>query len=201
MAHLSKLNSQTCAGEDGVPYTLLREISTFGLGESFCEFLNDILRSGQVPSEWKVVRISFIPKIKLPCNAADLRPSCLTNTVAKLCGRILIHRMRALLPPCNSSQLGCQPGRQAMDGVNTVKAAIAIRNRTNSPLCIAKLDIKAAFDSLSHRAIAAYLMQRVPNKESLVLWELLTHNEVLGVRVLRKVYYKGLRIVQNFSRA
>ena len=56
-----------------------------------------------------------------------------------------------------------------MDGVNTVKAAIAISNWTNVPLCFAKLDIKAAFDSLSHRVIATYLLQGVPNKESLSL--------------------------------
>ena len=152
LRHLGKLDTQTCTGENGVPYTLLKEITRSDLGEEFCQFLTGILRSGKVPSEWKVGRISFIPKIKLPSNAADLRPICLTNTVAKLFGRILIHRMRAFLPPCNSLQLGCQPGRQAMDGVNTVKAAIAISNRVCGPLCFAKLDIKAAFDSLSHRA-------------------------------------------------
>ena len=53
LTHLSKLNSQTCTGEDGVPYTLLREITVSDLRESFCEFLNGILYSGQVPSEWK----------------------------------------------------------------------------------------------------------------------------------------------------
>ena len=179
LTHLNKLDSQTCTGEDGVPYTLLKEITVSDLGEGFCEFLNGIRYSGQVPSEWKVGRISFIPKIKLPSSAADLRPICLTNTVAKLFGRILIHRMRAFLPPCNSFQLGCQPGRQAMDGVNTVKTAISISNRSQAPLCFAKLDIKAAFDSLSHRTIANYLLQGTPNQESLALWDLLTHNEIL----------------------
>ena len=66
-----------------------------------------------------------------------------------------------------------------MDGVNTVKAAIAISNRACSPLCFAKLDIKAAFDSLSHRAVVKYLLQGSPNLESLALWDLLISNEVI----------------------
>ena len=134
----------------------------------------------------------FHPQIKLPCNAADLRPICLTNTVAKILGRILIHRMRAFLPPCNSFQLGCQPDDKPWT-VNTVKAAIAISNGTKAPLCFAKLDIKAAIDSLSHRAIATYLLHGVPNKESLALWDLLTHNEVRTPRGRRRTLASRLR--------
>ena len=66
-----------------------------------------------------------------------------------------------------------------MDGINTVRAAISISDKSGRPLCCAKLDIRAAFDSLSHRAIIQYLKQGVPNLESLALWDLLHKNEVL----------------------
>ena len=138
-----------------------------------------MLRDGKVPDESKCGRISFVPKTKLPAKPSDLRPICLTSTVAKLFGRILIHRMRKFLPACHALQLGCQPGRQAMDGINTVRAAKSISQKSGRPLCCAKLDIKAAFDSLSHRAILQYLRQGAPNLESLALWDLLYKNEVL----------------------
>ncbi|CAE6933351.1 unnamed protein product [Symbiodinium sp. CCMP2592] len=135
--------------------------------------------TGNIPPEWKTGRISFIPKIKLPISPADLRPICLTSTVAKLFGRILIYRIRKFAPACNPLQLGCHPGRQAMDGINTARAAISVSKRSSNPLCFAKLDIKAAFDSLSHRAIAHYLRELAPCKEALALWHLSTDNEVI----------------------
>ena len=202
MRHLNKLDARTCTGEDGVPYSLLKSVLRTDLRDEFCQFFNDILRRGKVPDEWKCGRISFIPKTKLPAKPSDLRPICLTSTVAKLFGRILIHRMRKFLPACHALQLGCQPGRQAMDGINTVRAAISVSHRSGRPLCCAKLDIKAAFDSLSHRAITQYLKQGAPNLESLALWDLLHQNEVLlevGGHSWRQLLTQGILQGTSYS--
>ena len=95
-----------------------------------------------------------------------------------------------------------------MDGVSTVKAAIAISNRACSPLCFAKLDITAPFDSLSHRAVVKYLLQGSPNLESLALWDLLISNEIIlevggesWRQTLQQGILRGRRTVPNFSRA
>ena len=51
--------------------------------------------------------------------------------------------------------------------------------RSRDQLCCAKLDIKAAFDSVTHRAILHFLLQGTPNIESLALWDLIHNNEVI----------------------
>ena len=82
-------------------------------------------------------------------------------------------RLRKKAPPYGANQLACRPGVQVLDGITAARTTMAVVKRlTGTAAKVAKLDIKAAFDSVSHAAVFQWLMACEPCAEAVGLMNL-----------------------------
>ena len=117
-----------------------------------CAIINSSLRQGVVPDEWKIARISSLPK-SFPVNTVehDIRPISITNSIAKIAesfvGRFFNEHFHPLL---DINQFGCTARR------STTYALIKLTNEwfkasdnSNNIFCILCLDFPKHLVSLT----------------------------------------------------
>jgi len=102
--------------------------------------------------------IVLIPKTTIPAVPADYRPITLLNNDYKIMARIIASRLQPVLVDLlHPSQYCGVPGRTILEAVATVREAIAHAERAKTPLCVISLDIKEAFDKISHSYLFSIL--------------------------------------------
>ena len=78
----------------------------------------DCFRRGRVHSDVNNTLISLIPKIPNPTSLTQFIPISLCNTSYKIISKILVQRLRGLLPELVSpNQVAFIPGRQIQDNI------------------------------------------------------------------------------------
>eukprot|EP00439_Symbiodinium_sp_Y106_P046949 s4580_g6.t1 len=82
-------------------------------------------------------------------------------------------RLRDFAPEYAANQLACRPGVQVLDGITAAQSTMALIKRlTGRTAKVAKLDIRAAFDSVSHQAVFQWIMACSPSLEALSIMKL-----------------------------
>ena len=177
VAFLCRHNKST--GADGVSYEAIQLLLQTGLSTNLLEMFNTVLWGlRQVPPSWLSSHVTFLPKTSAPSSPGELRPIVLSPTVAKVFTKALMLRLRSRLPPIRACQVGGIAGRQTLDSVCAVQHAIKLAEEYNKTLFVIKLDITAAFDSLSHEALAAFLAEASGCREAELLLEIITNTRV-----------------------
>ena len=121
----------------------------------------------------------MLPKVSQPGGPADLRPIALTPCLCKIYSKLLLNRLEGSWPDFQAGQFACRKGSQAIDGAAAASLLLQIGSaRLSDRPVVAKLDLKAAFDSLSHDSILKYLLQVCPNHATWALWQLCQDCEV-----------------------
>ena len=92
-----------------------------------------------------------------------------------------------------SDQILGEVGAQVLDASLTVQHAMRLANERAQPLCVCKLDISEAFDTISHSAVAVYLARLGPCREAHLLLTL-----VLGASV--QLSFCGIEWTQKLQR-
>ncbi|CAE7658861.1 unnamed protein product, partial [Symbiodinium necroappetens] len=152
------------AGLDGITYEGLKGLLKLDSKQRLVQYFNSLLTGDRpIPPSWKVGKIVFLPKVPRPSKPADLRPICLVPTLGRLYSKILMQRIRVAAPPYKANQMACRASVQVVDGILAAQSTMSLlRHITGSPAKVAKLDLLAAFDSLSHHAIYRWLMACQP---------------------------------------
>ena len=171
---LARCKNGVSAGLDGVTFEGLRVLVTRDERNRIPEYFTRLLkREVEVPELWLRGKIVFLPKVARPSGPGDLRPICLVPTLSRLFAKIVMERLRRTAPDYGANQLACRPGVQVLDGITAAQSVMTlVRKTTGSPCKVAKLDIKAAFDSVSHRAILRWLLECKPCAEAIQLAKL-----------------------------
>ena len=143
---------------------------------------NSFLNNPQlIPAIWCLGKLTLIPKNTKPTDPTHLRPITLQCTGMKLFQRILWNRLLPSLP-VPQCQLGCIQGRQAMEGLWALNELwVHAADEATNP-CIIKVDVKTAFDSLTHSAIKGFLTrfcQETNPAETQALLYLIQHTYLL----------------------
>ena len=182
VAFMCKHNKST--GADGISYEALQMLLQSELAEHILDMYNGVLRGLlPIPRGWLHSHVCFLPKTSTPCSPADLRPIVLSSTVAKVFTKALMLRLRPKLPSIGAFQVGGVPQRQILDAACAVQQAIRLSEQYGNPLVIVKLDVAAAFDSLSHASIASFLAQAQGSREAEVLLDVICNSCVgLGLQ-------------------
>ena len=177
---LAKTKPSTASGLDSVCYTAIKAYHQADEEGKLATFFTNILRGVlPVPKDWLVGKICFLPKVPRPSKVKDLRPISLTPCLGKLYSKILVSRLRSTLPGYRAGQHACRPGTQALEAITAAQAALKIhRQATGKQLLVAKLDISQALDTLSHHAIWRYLVDALPSREALALWQLCRNTSI-----------------------
>ncbi|CAE7227014.1 pol [Symbiodinium microadriaticum] len=149
-AAIERCKARTSAGMDGVCYEAIKAYHRGDVEGRLLEFFNGLLfRKVPVPDDWKRAKVVLL----------------------------LMLRISEQCPPFQSGQLGCRKGTQTVDGVLAAQTVIGVlRKKHGVEAHAAKLDIRAAFDSLSHSALVQYIMACKPCPEACHLWDLCSAN-------------------------
>ena len=151
------------AGPDGMIYEHLHILLASELKEHFLDFLNRILvGDADLPAEWFASQVAFLAKTTRPSTPKDLRPIVLAPVSCKVFTKLLLVRLKDKFPPMMSGQILGEQGGQVLDGALAVQHSIRLANEWKQPLCIGKLDISEAFDTVSHVSVATYLARLGP---------------------------------------
>ncbi|KAK0575156.1 hypothetical protein LWI29_034688 [Acer saccharum] len=111
----------------------------------------DCFLKGSVPSDINRTLISPIPKVSNPTNLTHFRPISLCNTTYKVISKILMQRLRLLLPTLVSpNQVSFVPGRQIQDNIVVAQEVLhKFKNVKGKVGYIAwKIDLTKAYDRL-----------------------------------------------------
>ena len=107
---------------------------------------------------WFRVMASLVPKKPHPRGLNEFRPiSCLT-TFRKLLGYIWLLKLPLL--SWKTLQTAFTSYRQGAEAVYTIEHCTELAHEWNIPVCIAQLDLKKAFDRISHYNIADMLFRK-----------------------------------------
>ena len=167
------------AGLDGTTYEGFRHLLLQDKQNRIPKYFSDIIRGIQpVPPSWKRGKIVLLPKVTRPSQPKDLRPICLTPVLGRIFSKVLMTRVHQFAPPYSGHQIGCRPGVQAADGIMAAQATLQLLKQTRGQAFVAKVDIKAAFDSLSQNAVLRWLRSCRPAIECHRLYELLSGTSV-----------------------
>ena len=182
VAFMCKHNKST--GADGISYEALQMLLQSELADHILDMYNGVLQGLlPIPRGWLHSHVCFLPKTSTPSSPADLRPIVLSSTVAKVFTKALMLRLRPKLPSIGAFQVGGVPQRQILDAACAVQQAIRLSEQYGNPLVIVKLDVAAAFDSLSHASVAAFLAQARGSREAEVLLDVICNSCVgLGLQ-------------------
>ena len=118
--------------------------------------LNSVLYFGEAPASFLTSRTTLIPKSKIPASAGDYRPISVTSIICRLYHKLISRKVELALRLHHS-----QRTFRAVDGVAanlTVLDCVISDAKTNyRDVNIGFVDLRKAFDSVSHASLLAEL--------------------------------------------
>ena len=106
------------------------------------------------PSSWYNLSTLLLPKVPRVKSRTQLRPITILPALKKLYSTLLLSRASPHLKPLLSSwNLGCRKGYQALEFIFAVSWSIEKCQDWNDKLWTIKLDLKKAFDGLTHPSL------------------------------------------------
>ena len=120
------------------------------VGRDVTEAVLNALNNGHVPANFNATFIALIPKIKDPKKVSDFRPISLCNVVYKLIAKVLVNRLKCILPYIVSdSQSVFLSGRLISDNILVAFETLHyLKRKTQGKLgyMALKLDMSKAYD-------------------------------------------------------
>ncbi|XP_037564350.1 uncharacterized protein LOC119443708 [Dermacentor silvarum] len=150
----------TTAGADKINNALIRNLSKAQIRD-LTKYLNDSLwEKNEIPSEWKHSDIIVIPKPGKKPAVEALRPISLTSCLGKLYERVVQTRLEHYIEDndlFHPSMIGFRSGLSTQDAFLLLKEEVLSNIPRGGEHLIMELDLKSAFDSVSHEAILSEL--------------------------------------------
>lgn len=147
-------------GPDGIPYELYKNTEGKVL-DVLLGAINEAWATGAIPDSWRHAEMVPIPKPgKPPDNIAYMRPIALTSTLGKLMERMLATRITWWLERYSwyhPGQIGFRPHLGTEDGLEYLSSMVLIGGRSRRIRTILAMDIRKAYDHVSHEAIVRIL--------------------------------------------
>ena len=158
---LGQMKSGSAVGPDQIGVDLLRAIVSHELlAGDLVDIINHIVRNTEVPESWDQSLLALLAKVDVPQGPHELRPIAMSSALQKLVSRLVMHRTFPILR--RGTDICCSgKNRQAADLVGCLTHLRDVTHEWRMPLLIAKLDIRGAFDSLSRKALAMFLVDKL----------------------------------------
>lgn len=94
---LKQMDSDTAPRSDGLPPMFYKQFWS-KVGHDISEAVLPVLNSGTIPNDLNHTFLTLIPKIHSPRRVTDFRPISLSNVLYKLVTKVLVNRLKPLLP-------------------------------------------------------------------------------------------------------
>lgn len=142
-------------GPDGIS---LRKINAWGPAR-LAILANAMLLTGTVPSGLRMCRTVLIPKTSgSGRDVGNYRPITVSSLVMRIINRVWARRLSEI--PTSTLQRGFKQVDGCLSNLMAFHHIIKNARRKRTPYSIATLDIKSAFDRISHEAIAQSLRKK-----------------------------------------
>ncbi|XP_073117084.1 uncharacterized protein [Elaeis guineensis] len=116
------------------------------------EAIKYIFREAIMPACWKNTFVSLIPKKQNPAAVSDYRPISLCDIVYKVAAKILVNRMKPILPSLVSGEQGAFiPGRNNRDNILVAQEIMHSLMHAPPSRCLMafKVDMEKAYDTMA----------------------------------------------------
>lgn len=126
------------------------------------ELVFQVLEGKGLPEELNETHIVLLPKVDNPELPSQFRPIGLCNVAYKIVTKVIINRIKPLLPMLiSNTQASFVPGRQITDNIVIVQEVIHTmrRKQGNKGLMAIKIDFEKAYDRLRWTFIRDTLLQ------------------------------------------
>ncbi|XP_040078313.3 LOW QUALITY PROTEIN: uncharacterized protein LOC120850040, partial [Ixodes scapularis] len=155
VAALRNLTRNTTPGRDRVNNKTLRNLDDRAT-ECLLKHINESWETGKIPACWKHADVTMIPKPGKPITVQNLRPISLTSCVGKLFEHMVHNRLSPYLEENEflpNTMFGFRPLLSTQDILLQLKEDVIDNLSTQHKSAILALDIKGAFDNISHSAV------------------------------------------------
>ena len=143
-----KRAKEAATGPDGVPLKHLREIGSTALAILY----NGLFCLQKIPQSWKEARTVLIPKNDPPTSPGDYRPITISSYYYRIYTSTIGKRIADSIP-LSDRQKGFTKTDGIRDNLVILETLLEDAKRSSSSLHLTFMDVKKAFDSVSHHAI------------------------------------------------
>lgn len=160
-AAIAECKKHSAPGPDQITYRILANLGDDALATLLAHF-NEFWSTGKIPDQWKTAEARFIPKPGKSPHIENLRPISLTSCVGKILERIVLKRLQQYLEDTKQipdTMFGFRQNLSTQDVLLQIKEEIIAPATCHSPRAILALDLKGAFDNVTHAAILGNLNQ------------------------------------------
>lgn len=191
--------SDSCPGQDGIPYSFIAHLSPFTL-TFLLEIINLIVRTGTIPPSWKLhIVIPILKPSKNPSDPSSYRPIAMSSVFSKITEHLIKNRLEWHLERNNllgSSQFGFRKGKSTSDNLSIFSADLLLAFSENKSVTAAFLDIESAYDNVDLLSLKQELNNlKIPRIMSQFIFNLFTERfiqlRVPGVNITRRLF-KGV---------
>ena len=131
---------------DGLPYEFFKTVFPL-IGNTFKDIIQCQLDRVKIISSDKCGATRLISKVKGNPKVDELRPITLLNTDYKILSKILVQRMKVVLPNVIRSGQLCSVGdRNILFGINSIFSNLEYVRSKKKDACILSLDFFKAYD-------------------------------------------------------
>lgn len=154
LKYLSQLRAKSSAGPDGLQPIVAKECRWY-IAPTLTEILNLSFSSGLLPTSWKTVKITPIPKGDTGSSSMKFRPIASSSILLKVAEKVILD---TILPQLNRSsdklQFAYKKKRSTVDAVATLYHSIAFSiDKGDTRYQCAFLDFSSAFNTIDRRKI------------------------------------------------
>ena len=158
---LSSCKINKAAGPDNIPNKLICSLADVLCGP-ICSIINSSIRTGLVPTQFKIARVTPIPKLMPPVHIeSDLRPISITSGIAKLTESFICKLFDKHFEPfLDENQFGCIKGRSTTFAlIKFCHFLYSSLDNTDVFCRILFIDFSKAFDLINHNILLQKLRQ------------------------------------------
>ena len=167
---LRQMKTGKSVGVDGTSAELLKALVELpGGADHLLEFMTRTLVTHQIPRDWNVPLMIILAKVASPSEAKHLRPISMGSAAGKLFSRMLLNRTMPHVVARTPTQCA-GVGRQSSDYLYTVWRVLQLEREWHSGVCMLKLDIAKAFDSVDREQLLRKLQSRMGDCSEMRCW-------------------------------
>lgn len=180
---IHKLGNNKSPGTDGIPAELLKTSGEAG-HNALWGLCNKIWDTGEWPEDWVSSVFVTIHKKGDLTNCDNYRTIALISHASKILLNIILNRLQNILDQeIAEEQAGFRKGKGTRDQIFNLQLVIQKKMATNTPVYIAFIDYKKAFDSVSHQKMISTLLDMGFPKHIVALIQTLYSSQRAAVQV------------------
>jgi len=145
---LANTKPSQCSGFDRIPMVYIKDLSTV-LSDKIVLLFNKVYEERKVPEQWKIGKITPIPKKGRSNEVSNYRPITSLCTLAKVFEKCILTRILGLGDFTGNNQHGFKKGHSTITAILQLQHDIAVSIDRGLYHGVISLDLSAAFDMVN----------------------------------------------------